>query len=82
MLRAIPIRPRPAVAGKCSPGKPQALEGRAGLTGAPALLFALIHPSAWNRNSANFAITEFSEDEMRRPTPYAVPLGLQTFDGL
>ncbi len=23
----------------------------------------------------NFAITEFSEDEMRRPTPYAVPLG-------
>jgi hypothetical protein len=25
----------------------------------------------------------FSEDEMRRPTPYAVPLeGLQTFDGL
>ena len=33
---------------------------------------------------ANFAITEFSEDEMRRPTPrYAVPLeGLQVFDGL
>jgi hypothetical protein len=30
----------------------------------------------------NFAITEFYEDEMRRPTPYAVPLGLQTFDGL
>ena len=27
-------------------------------------------------------ITEFSEDEMRRPTPYAVPLGLQMFDGL
>jgi hypothetical protein len=26
-------------------------------------------------NSSNFAITEFSEDEMRRPTPYAVPLG-------
>jgi hypothetical protein len=27
-------------------------------------------------------MTEFSEDEMRRPTPYAVPLGLQTLDGL
>jgi hypothetical protein len=27
--------------------------------------------------------SEFSEDEMRRPTPlYAVPYGLQTFDGL
>jgi hypothetical protein len=24
-------------------------------------LRALIHPSAWKRNSANFAITEFSE---------------------
>jgi hypothetical protein len=27
----------------------------------PALPLALIHPSAWNRNSANFALTEFSE---------------------
>src|SRR5215207_2847423 len=27
----------------------------------PALLLDLIHPSAWNRNSANFAIKEFSE---------------------
>jgi len=35
----------------------------------PTRLLALIHPSAWNRNSANFALTEFSEDEMRRPTP-------------
>jgi hypothetical protein len=26
-----------------------------------ASLLALIHPSAWNRNSANFALTEFSE---------------------
>jgi hypothetical protein len=26
-------------------------------------------------NSANFVFTEFSEDEMRRPTPYAVPCG-------
>jgi Transposase len=25
--------------------------------------------------SANFGFTEFSEDEMRRPTPYAVPFG-------
>jgi hypothetical protein len=31
----------------------------------PALLLALIHPSAWNRNSANFAITEFSEVRTR-----------------
>jgi hypothetical protein len=36
-----------------------------------------IHPSAWKWNSQKLAITEFSEDEMRRPTPYAVPLGLQ-----
>src|SRR5215208_1645784 len=28
MLRAIPIRPRPAVAGTCAPGKPQALKGK------------------------------------------------------
>jgi hypothetical protein len=33
------------------------------------LLLALIQPSAWKGNSAKFAITEFSEDEMRRPTP-------------
>jgi hypothetical protein len=33
-------------------------------------------------NSANFAFTEFSEDEMRRPTPCAVPLvGLQRLTG-
>src|SRR5215207_7182157 len=33
--------------------------------------------------SAKFAFTEFSEDEMRRPTPYAVPLeGLQWICGL
>jgi hypothetical protein len=29
-----------------------------------------MHRSAWNRYSANFAITEFYEDEMRRPTPH------------
>src|SRR5918995_5114191 len=34
-------------------------EGR-GLV-APALLYALIHRSAWNRNSANFAFWGFSE---------------------
>jgi hypothetical protein len=28
---------------------------------ASTLLFALIHRSAWNRYSANFALTEFSE---------------------
>ena len=27
----------------------------------PALLLAFIHPSAWNRNSAKFALREFSE---------------------
>jgi hypothetical protein len=26
----------------------------------PALLFALIHPSAWNKNSANFALAAFA----------------------
>jgi hypothetical protein len=30
-------------------------------TGAPALLLALVHSSAWKVNSANFAFTEFSE---------------------
>jgi hypothetical protein len=29
--------------------------------GTPALLLALIRRSAWNRNSANFAFTEFLE---------------------
>src|SRR5919109_5211959 len=35
----------------------------AGLLRAPLLplLFALIHPSAWNRHSANFAFMEFCE---------------------
>ena len=47
-----------------------------------ALLYALIHLSAWKVNSANFAYHDICEDEMRRPTPYAVPLGLQVFDGL
>src|SRR5215211_5217593 len=28
MLRAIPIRPQPAVDGKCAPSKPQALKGK------------------------------------------------------
>jgi hypothetical protein len=27
-------------------------------------------------------LTEYYEDEMRRPTPYAVPLGLQAIYGL
>jgi uncharacterized protein involved in exopolysaccharide biosynthesis len=30
-------------------------------TGFAFLLDGLIHPSVWNRNSANFAITAFSE---------------------
>jgi hypothetical protein len=32
--------------------------------------------------SANFAITQFYEDDMRRPTLNAVPYGLQTLCGL
>jgi hypothetical protein len=32
--------------------------------------------------AANFAITEFYEDEMRRPTPCAVPFGSAKVDGL
>ncbi len=35
--------------------------GRAESYGTVALLHALIHRSAWNRNSANFAFTEFYE---------------------
>jgi hypothetical protein len=42
------------------------LDGR-GLT-ASALTLALIHPSAWNKNSANFAFTAFSEGQGRMPT--------------
>src|SRR5215217_4159156 len=43
MLRAIPILPRPVVAGKCAPGKPQALKkkGRGFMTS--SLPYALIH---------------------------------------
>jgi hypothetical protein len=41
-------------------------EGR-GLT-ASTLLFALIHRSAWNRYSANFAFTAFYEVRVQRPT--------------
>jgi hypothetical protein len=34
------------------------------------------------RGFTNVGDTAFSEDEMRRPTPYAVPLGLQAIYGL
>jgi hypothetical protein len=42
-----------------------------------SLLYLL---SSWKVNSpqSNFHSTEFSEDEMRRPTLNAVPYGLQT----
>jgi hypothetical protein len=33
--------------------------------------------SSWKVHCANFCFTEFSEDEMRRPTLNAVPYGLQ-----
>src|SRR5215204_1063897 len=44
------------------------LRGREGGWGrdAPVLLIALIHPSAWKGNSANFALTEFSEVRIHR----------------
>src|SRR5215207_1407688 len=51
-----------------------------GLRAASALLSALIHRSAWNRNSANFAITEFSEVRMLRGlslTSFAYSVRLQ-----
>jgi len=35
--------------------------------GAPALLLALIHRSAWNRNSTKFAGKEFSEVHIQDP---------------
>jgi hypothetical protein len=41
--------------------------------GAASLSFALIHPTAWNRNSANFACKEFSE--IRYTSSEASPLG-------
>ena len=31
--------------------------------------------TAWTKHSVDFACTEFSEEEMRRWTPCAVPLG-------
>jgi Transposase len=37
--------------------------------------------SAWKSRSANFVMTEISEDEMRRPTLNAVPYGLQELTG-
>ena len=40
--------------------------GRGRGVAAPALLHALIHPSAWNRYSANFAFWAFSEVRLSR----------------
>ena len=39
---------------------------------APALPFALIHPTAWKWNSANFAVTEFSEVQLREAERFSV----------
>jgi len=36
-----------------------------GLRAASALSLASIHPSAWKKNSANFAVTEFQEVRRR-----------------
>jgi hypothetical protein len=43
---------------------------------APVLLLALIYPSAWNRNSAKFAITEFSDVQRRLPNTVVVRLAV------
>ena len=40
--------------------------GGPGILEASALLFALIHRSAWKRNSRNFALTEFYEVRLTR----------------
>jgi hypothetical protein len=42
---------------------------------AAGYLIEVYRLTAWMMVSTNFAVTEFSEDEMRRPTPCAVPLG-------
>jgi hypothetical protein len=39
----------------------RAIAAPTNVTKAPGLSFALIHLSAWNRNSANFALWAFSE---------------------
>ena len=40
---------------------------------APALPLALIHPTAWKWNSANyFAVTEFSEVQLREAERFSV----------
>jgi hypothetical protein len=40
-----------------------------GIPGGPGPYFASIHPSAWKKNSANFALREFSEVAARgRPS--------------
>jgi hypothetical protein len=54
-----PLPPRPlyALLSSCS--------GPGLFLWAPTLPLALIHPSAWNRNSANFALTAFSETRGR-----------------
>jgi hypothetical protein len=43
----------------------------------------LIHETSEKEVSANFATGEFSEDEMRRPTPHTqYPVSLQALYGL
>jgi hypothetical protein len=48
----------------------------------PALLRALIHRSAWNRISANFAFTEFSEVGFTPSLPPKPPPGLPQLEFL
>jgi hypothetical protein len=39
----------------------------------PALLHALIHRTSWNKNSANFVMTEFSEVRVSRRARIRLP---------
>jgi hypothetical protein len=58
---------------------------RAGVqSGEPGLPLFPYSRTTWKGNSKklDFRFTEFSEDEMRRPTLNAVPYGLQTLYGL
>src|SRR5215218_3682938 len=55
MLRAIPIRPRPAVAGKWAPGKPQAPKGkgRADRSSGPCILWAVVESTGRARQTGS-----------------------------
>src|SRR5215217_3244305 len=80
MLRAIPIRPQPAVDGKCSPSKPQALKGkgRADRSSGPSLC-----PYSPKCVEEEFSEVHSSKQLIRRrakhsATAWRHPFGVQT----